>query len=95
MRSSVKKKRPDPYAAIRTDAVVGGDRDVVLLRPPISTAQRTVLSPQLAERIGGEPGPRLCTASELGVFCGPTRRVQVVLDECHTVTVREIGRAHV
>ncbi|MBX3159186.1 MAG: hypothetical protein KF773_24670 [Deltaproteobacteria bacterium] len=85
-----KKKRLDPYAAMRADAVVGGDRDVVLLRPPLSTEQRSVMSPQLAERIGGEPGPVLCTTSSMGSFCGATRRVQVALDECRTISVRAI-----
>jgi hypothetical protein len=38
------KKRPDRFAAVRADAVIEGDRDAVLLRPPVSKAQTTVLS---------------------------------------------------
>jgi hypothetical protein len=87
-----KLKNPvDPYSAIRTDVVVVGRRDVVVVRAPISTAQATVITPRLAEHVGIDvSGPVRCTESALGRFCGRVQPVQVAIDECRTVSVNAI-----
>ena len=83
-------KRRDRYAAIRTDAVVAGARDVARVRPLVSTRQRTVIDPALAAAVGGIPGPVQCTRSSLGRYCGPTQRIAIALDGCRSARVAAI-----
>lgn len=86
-----RSKKRDPYEAIRTDAIIAGSADVVLVRAPISTSQSTVISPKLAQHVGGDGnGPVRCTVSAIGRFCGPTQPVTVALDECVSVKVNAI-----
>lgn len=83
--------KKDRFAAIRTEAIIAGDKDVVLLRAPVSTAQQTVITPALAEHIGADDtGPVRCTESALGRFCGFTQRVTVALDDCSSVAATAI-----
>jgi len=90
----VKRRKPtnQRYARIRTTALISGDRDVVELRSPVSTAQTTVISPELAEQIGshGRPGPVRCTRSAMGEYCGPTRPVAIVVGDKGPDRCREL-----
>ena len=72
--------RNDRHAGIRAPAVISGRQGFQRLTAPISTAQRTVVTPEFADRVAGVLLPqRACTESALGRFCGPEVVVEAAL----------------
>jgi hypothetical protein len=79
---------------LRVDALVSGARDVKRVCALVTTASaRTVVSPRLASRVAetiGEPSGCAGSPSIGGRRCGPTARVDVVVNGCKAATVRAV-----
>ena len=80
----------DRVQAIRAPIAIVGAQGVVPRSAPISTAQRTVIAPRLARRLGGAHSRIACTRSALGAFCGVTQEVNVAINGCDSVRVHAI-----
>ena len=88
-----RERRVDPHAGIRAQTVITGRLGHRFMNAPVSTAQKTVISPAFADKIAGVLLPqRACTVSALGSFCGPEVAVEVALlgKGCGSVTTLAI-----
>ena len=86
-------RRVDRHAGIRAQTVITGRLGHRFMNPPVSSAQRTVISPAFADKIAGVLLPqRACTRSALGKFCGPEVAVEVALlgKGCASITTLAI-----
>jgi hypothetical protein len=79
---------------LRAEALVSGGKDVERVRYALVTtaAPRTVISSRLADRVAGNVGdPWKCSSSpSIGKACGPTARVDVVVDGCRAASVQAV-----
>jgi hypothetical protein len=72
----MKSRDTDRYARIRKPVLIDG----IKIHAPISTAQTTIVTPEFALKLSSRRGPRRCTTSALGKYCGPTVEVRADLD---------------
>ena len=79
---------------LRAEALISGGKDVERVRDALVTtaAPRTVISSRLADRVARKVrDPWRCSSSpSIGKACGPTARVDVVVDGCRAASVRAV-----
>ena len=79
---------------LRVDVVVAGSKDVARVKQALVTtaAPRTVITPALAAKIAPHlAGPQVCSSSpSIGRRCGPTARVDVLVNGCEGAMVRAV-----